>query len=160
MDAQGADRVRPFAEQAGATYPVLVDQENTLGAVFGFKAIPNGFVIDETGVLRYKRLATFTIKKPEIREELLQVLTQRFETPGAVPAEISPKDEAASLFATGVTHYRGGRVREAIDLWRRAWQLDPENFLVRKQIWAVGNPDKFYPRIDFDWQKERLERGE
>ncbi len=171
MDAQGPERVRPFAQEAQATYSILVDQENTLGAMFGFKAIPNAFVIDEAGVLRYKRLATFTIKKPEIREELMAVLTQHFEAGRSAPAGDLATDEdvealqmaevgAARLFAEGATQYRAGRVGEALALWRRAWHLDPGNFIIRKQIWAVGAPDKFYPRIDFDWQKERLERGE
>ncbi len=160
MDVQGPERVRPFAQEAQATYSILVDQENTLGAMFGFKAIPNAFVIDEAGVLQYKRLATFTIKKPEIREELMAVLTQHFEAGRSAPAGDFATDEAARLFAEGATQYRAGRVAEALALWRRAWQLDPGNFVIRKQIWAVGAPDKFYPRIDFDWQKERLERGE
>jgi len=29
---------------------------------------------------------------------------------------------------------------------------------VRKQIWMVEHPEKFYPTIDFAWQKEQLER--
>ena len=36
--------------------------------------------------------------------------------------------------------------------------MDPENFVVRKQIWAVRYPERFYPVIDFDWQAEQLRR--
>lgn len=146
--------------EAKAAYPVLVDQDNVLGALFGFKAIPNAFVVDERGVLRYQRLGTFTIKKPEIREELIEVLTRTFATEGEASPTGTAPDEAARLFAAGVRQYRVGRVDEAMVLWQRAWHLDPDNFIVRKQLWAVGNPDKFYPRIDFEWQKGRLERGE
>ncbi len=161
MDAQGPERVKPYAIEAKASYPVLVDQDNVLGALFGFKAIPNVFVVDEQGVVRYKRLSTFTIKKPEIRDELLDVLT-RSAAPeeGAAPLVATAPNEAARIFAAGVRQYQAGRVAEAIALWHQARQLDPDNFIVRKQMWAVGNPDKFYPRIDFDWQKERLDRGE
>ncbi len=161
MDAQGPERVKPFALEAEASYPVLVDQDNVLGGLFGFKAIPNVFVVDEQGVVGYKRLSTFTIKKPEIRDELLAALTPRVAPEkGAVPLAPSVPDEAARIFAAGVRQYQAGRVAEAIALWHQARQLDPDNFIVRKQMWAVGNPDKFYPRIDFDWQKERLDRGE
>lgn len=160
MDAQGPDRVRSFALEAQATYPVLIDRESMLATLFGFKAIPNGFIVDEAGVLQYRRLKTFTIKDPEVREEVERVLSQTFH---GVPAAAPPppgSDEAAHLFAEGVTYYRAGETSEAIAKWRRAWQIDPQNFIIRKQIWAVGHPDRFYPRIDFDWQKERMTRGE
>jgi hypothetical protein len=35
-------------------------------------------------------------------------------------------------------------------------RLDPENFLIRKQIWAVEYPEKFHPTIDFVWQETQL----
>ena len=47
MDAQGAERARPYVEKAGATFETVVDEENTLGQLYGFRAIPNGFLIDE-----------------------------------------------------------------------------------------------------------------
>ena len=160
MDAQGPDRVRSFAEEAGATYPVLVDRENILGELFGFKVVPNVFIVDEAGVLRYQYVGGFSIKKPEVREELTRVLGQRFDQPSQPAPPRTPFGASAGLFAQGVRHYRAGRTAEAIEAWRQAWQLDPENFVIRKQIWAVAAPERFYPRIDFDWQKERLGRGE
>ena len=30
--------------------------------------------------------------------------------------------------------------------------------MIRKQIWAVEHPERFYPAIDWDWQKEQLAR--
>ena len=43
---------------------------------------------------------------------------------------------------------------------KQARDLDPANWRIRKQIWAIENPDKFYadPSPDYDWQKEELER--
>ena len=44
-------------------------------------------------------------------------------------------------------------------LWRRGRDLDPGNYLIRKQIWAVENPDKFYNGdVDYDWQREQTAR--
>ncbi len=158
MDAQGPDRVRLFVEGGNLSYPVLVDLENVLGGSYGFLAIPNAFIVDETGILRYQRLSTFTIKKPEIRAELEAVLAGVPAASGGDAA--APVKEAAALFARGVAVLRAGLREEALALWRRAFTLDPNNFLIRKQIWAVEHPEKFYPQIDFDWQKERLDRGE
>ena len=38
---------------------------------------------------------------------------------------------------------------------------DPENFIFRKQYWAINNPEKFYSgKIDTDWQRKKLENNE
>ncbi len=47
---------------------------------------------------------------------------------------------------------------EAVAEWRSALRLDPENFLIRKQIWAAEHPEKFHLTIDVDWQREQLGR--
>ncbi len=158
MDAQGPDRVRAFVEPAGLTYPVLVDSENILGMTYGFLAIPNAFLIDEHGILRYQRLSTFTIKKPEIRKELEAALAGA--RPGSSGEAGVPVGKAGVLFTQGVAALAAGRRDEAVTLWRRARALDPGNFVIRKQIWAVEHPEKFYPQIDFEWQKELMARGE
>ena len=51
IDAQGAKVVRPWVERAGATYKVVVDQENVLGQRYGLKAVPRGMLVDEAGFL-------------------------------------------------------------------------------------------------------------
>jgi tetratricopeptide (TPR) repeat protein len=61
-------------------------------------------------------------------------------------------------FGLGTAQYQQGRTEEALANWRAALALDPANFTVRKQIWIVEHPDKFYPTIDFAWQKEQLVR--
>ena len=35
--------------------------------------------------------------------------------------------------------------------------LDPSNFTIRKQIWMVEHPERFYPTIDSALQKQQLE---
>ena len=46
MDAQGPEKARPYVQRANPTYTNAVDEENLLGQLYGFKAIPNGFLID------------------------------------------------------------------------------------------------------------------
>ena len=44
--------------------------------------------------------------------------------------------------------------------WRRGMQLEPDNYIIRKQIWAVQNPDRFYAgEVDYAWQKEQMAQG-
>ena len=45
-------------------------------------------------------------------------------------------------------------------LWRKGVELEPDNYIIRKQNWAVENPDRFYEdKVDFDWQREQMEAG-
>ncbi len=58
---------------------------------------------------------------------------------------------------SGLKLYRQGQKEEAVLQLREALNLDPENLTIRKQIWAIMNPDKFYgDAIDFDWQKQQF----
>ena len=50
----------------------------------------------------------------------------------------------------------GGAREQALAELRRALSLDPDNFIVRKQIWVLTYPERFHPVIDFAWQKQRL----
>ena len=60
----------------------------------------------------------------------------------------------------GLQHYRAGRTAEAIVRWRQELELDPGNYLIRKQIWAVESPDRFYDgAVDYDWQREQTAKG-
>jgi len=45
----------------------------------------------------------------------------------------------------------------ALVAMKRARKLDPENWLIRKQIWALEHPEKFYDGpVDFKWQRKQL----
>ncbi len=62
MDAGGIKAAKPHYDKAGAKYRTLVDPQNSLTEAFGFDVIPNGFLIDEAGVLRYKKIGGFEVK--------------------------------------------------------------------------------------------------
>jgi hypothetical protein len=56
----------------------------------------------------------------------------------------------------GLSPCRGSE--SGASLLRRSLELDPRNFTVRKQIWREEFPERSYPTIDTDWQKEQLTR--
>jgi Flp pilus assembly protein TadD len=62
----------------------------------------------------------------------------------------------AARFGLGTVLYQQHQTAAALSNWRAALALDPPNFTVRKQIWMIEHPEKFYPIIDFEWQKEQL----
>ncbi len=66
--------------------------------------------------------------------------------------------EATARFQLGLILLEGGKKQEAMAEWRKALALDPRNWIIHKQIWAVEHPDKFYDGgVDYGWQKTQLE---
>ena len=82
--------------------------------------------------------------------------------PGARAADTGSaaalSEEAARLFREGAALYKKGARQEAAARWRRAVALQPENFLIRKQLWRALHPERFGETLDLDWQKEQLAR--
>lgn len=98
------------------------------------------------------RLALAQILDAEGRHESALELLERAR--GVKPGEPS------ILFTWGLVLMHQGRKSEALRKLKQARDLDPDNWRIRKQIWAIENPDKFYdgPSPDYDWQKEELAR--
>ena len=204
MDAGGIKACKPIYEEAGATYVTLVDPQNALSEAFGFGAIPNGFLIDEAGVLRYKRVGGFEVKSPasqkaiddflalppvkagepaevlpdEVVERLLRTrverspedagtnlslgrfFLQKSDAKGALPyleraAALSPKSSPAH-FSLGSAQLALGNREAAAASLKLALRYDRANFVIRKQIWMIEHPDRFFPEIDWDWQRAQL----
>ena len=67
-------------------------------------------------------------------------------------------NEASARFQLGLVLLEVGKKEEAMAEWRKALALDPQNWIIHKQIWAVEHPDKFYDGgVDYSWQKAQLE---
>ena len=163
IDAQSLDRPRSYTARAGARFTTLVDQGNLLSDLYGFKAVPNGFLIDEQGAVRFSQLGSFDIRRRETAEILERWVSGRGEALAADgPAGVldTRHSEANAVFREGLELYESGRIAEALARWRQGLELNPDNYLIRKQIWAVENPEKFYEGdVDYDWQREQLARG-
>jgi hypothetical protein len=170
VEVQGAAAAQPWLERAGATFPSVVDAANALGEAFGYKAIPNGLVLDEGGAVRFRKFGGFSV---EHAEDVAAV--ERLLAAGRAGATMAPDGVAATgqagpamARARAAALRRGlGRLRQgdragAAAAWREALRADPDNYVIRKQIWAVEHPERFYPTIDWAWQKTQLarERGE
>ena len=164
MDAQGASAARPWYTLAKAEYTALIDQKNVLGKQYNLKAIPYGILIDEFGRLVKEpfsinvgneetiALLEKWLSDPTYNEVLIREAKppQKFDDPKVA--------EADARFQLGIVLLEIGKKDEAMAEWRKALALDPQNWIIHKQIWAVENPDKFYQgNVDYDWQKQQLE---
>ena len=71
--------------------------------------------------------------------------------------------KALDLFEQGQELLNQGKKEETLKLWEEAFRLEPKNWLIRKQFWALKYPEKFYETgdsPDFRWQKRMLKKGE
>jgi tetratricopeptide (TPR) repeat protein len=68
--------------------------------------------------------------------------------------------QASIPFLWGLVLLHQNRKDEALTKLKAARDLDPDNWRIHKQIWAIEHPDKFYTgeSPDFGWQKEELRR--
>jgi hypothetical protein len=48
---------------------------------------------------------------------------------------------------------------EAVEQLRQAVVCDPDNWLIRKQMWAIETPSAFYDGpVDYDWQNRQKQQ--
>jgi len=162
VDAQGAAAVRPWTERAGATFPTVVDRDNTLAPLYEYKLIPNGLFLDAAGLIRYRKFGGFNAENAAdvaaiqrlIDGEVVQIDSDQAEAAYQLgEAERALVDARMRL---GAEYFGRGAHSQAIAEWQQALRLDPENLTIRKQIWMATYPEKFHPTIDFDWQRGQL----
>lgn len=156
QDVQGEERVRPVAAEHGVTFPVLVDRASVLARLLEFRVVPSGAFVDAGGLVRYRHVEDFDIADPRVRWNLERFLAGEPTEPPAQDGTMDP--DALERFAHGVALYGEGRTDDALAVWREALALDPDNFVIRSQIWAIEHPEYFYPTVDREWQELQLVR--
>jgi len=207
MDTQGAEVARRFTEAAGVTFPSAVDRAQGLWDLYGFPVVPNGFFVDEQGILRYVKIGEFDARNPADAAAIERLLSAPSRQQAALPAsdykrpqeealrqaeeaaksnpanldlrltlaerlvenkqddrgrrefqsvlEVNPKSTRALVgLATAYLDLR--QKEKALAALQQASALDPDNWIIHKQIWAIEHPEQFYPAINPDWQRERL----
>jgi peroxiredoxin len=154
QEALGDERIREIVADAGITFPVLVDRSSFLAAELGFRVVPTGFFVDAAGRIACWHFDDFDIVDPRVRMSLDAFLAgEPVESP---PVEQALSPAALALFGAGVALSDEGDDALALQAWRAALELDPDNFLIRSQIWVAERPDRFYPVVDRDWQSAEL----
>jgi hypothetical protein len=163
MEHTGGDAARPFVEHAGATFPTVIDEHGVTVSALEFRLVPNGVLVDTDGTIRYAKFGGFRVENDEDREAVERFA--RGEDPGPGPDVADPYTLSAverELIETKLRLGRmldsAGRREDAIREWESALHRDPENLVIRKQIWLARYPEKFHPVIDKSWQKTQLEQ--
>jgi len=144
----------------GLDFPTLVDTENRLAAVLGYRVIPNGYRFGPDGTLLDEVVADF-----DLRESSTVALVKGWLGRGATAAhapvaaiQTSADRTALALFAEGESLLARGERERGLARWHKAYLTDPKSFVIRKQIWRVLYPDRFGDPIDTAWQRGQMAR--
>jgi tetratricopeptide (TPR) repeat protein len=95
-------------------------------------------------------------------------LAQRYDAQGRFSDAIKQLEAAARLqpaessirFVWGLVLLHQNQTQRALNKLRQARDLEPDNWRIHKQIWAIEHPEKFYTgdTPDYDWQRQELTR--
>jgi hypothetical protein len=160
VDAATED-ARPWAERQPLAFPVLIDSDNVLAQQYGFRAIPNLIVVDPQGLVRLAVAGGFSIKRPEGTTQLEAALDGARTADAADGKPRAPLSAPASaLYEAGAALYARGQRELAAAKWREALVLQPDSFIIRKQLWRALNPQRFGETLDLNWQQTQMAREE
>ncbi len=107
----------------------------------------------------------FDIRKPETARLMTDWATGAGDATKEQASEAAVADAkrvgALDLFQQGLELYRQGDVTAALARWKEGVALEPDNLVIRKQVWAVEHPERFYAtdKVDYAWQREQFEKG-
>ena len=159
IDIQGPKVVKPYVDKVNPSFVTVVDEENVLGRSCGFKTVPNGYLVETDMTVSYSNLGKFDIRRPDIVNKIQEWIKLPRDSSTQFNSSIGEAmdEKAEAFFNSGLQLYREGRQKEALLAWSKSVQIDPGNYIVRKQIWAITHPDKFYnTAVDFDWQHQQM----
>ena len=142
-------------------FPTLIDAHGTTSQLFGFKVVPNGILVDEEGIILYMKYGGFSIDNTSDVGVVEHFIRGGEPGPSPTPGvryrlNSIERDLVETRLRLGHLLDALGRRDEAIQEWQAALRIDPENLVIRKQIWAARHPEKFFPTIDVAWQQEQL----
>ena len=137
-----------------------MDRYNFVGKAYNLKYVPVGIAVDETGRL-VRPVGNVNIQDAEF----LADLKEWAETDGiakrwrGLPQPMNPGEKQADdHFQVAIALLQEGKKQEAMARLKEAVRLDPQNWFIRKQLWAIDAPEAFYEgEVNYDWQEARKE---
>jgi len=92
------------------------------------------------GDVLYRHVDDFDIDDPRVRMNLDAFLEAREVESPDTWARLTPMHW--ELFARGAALYLEGAKESAVSLWRRALEIDLDNFVIGPQIWVAEHPNR------------------
>lgn len=150
MDVGGIADVKDLYAGAGAKYITLVDPQNAMGDAWGFKVVPNGWLIDESGTIIKKWLGGFDVNRSNIIKDVDDFLDRPPVKAGERSKPVDDKTRIANLkkqlkanasngqanLELGKILLRQDRAKEAMPYLGKAVKLLPKN---ASAMFALGS---------------------
>lgn len=115
----------------------------------------------ETPAQAERRLAALPPSATRLRDRAMALLSLNRPAEAASLLEeslVRRSWDTKAWLAFASAQLRLGRRQQALGSLRIALKLKPSDYLIRKQIWVIEHPEKFYPEIDWSWQREQMAR--
>ncbi len=157
MDVGGIKDCKPIYEAAGSKFVTLVDPQNAMGEAWGFKLVPNGWLIDESGTLQAKWVGRMDVGRTQVMDKVEEFLAKPSVAKGSIKvaktdAELikeykavlkgSPNDGPANL-GMGKILLRQGNAKKASAHLAIAYKMMPNDantlFVVGSSMLAQGD---------------------
>jgi tetratricopeptide (TPR) repeat protein len=161
VDGKGWDVLKPFLDAGPVTCPSLLDQQFVVPELYNTKNVPAAFWIDEEGAIvrandpiyaqRRNRETGETTRNEQylnaVRDWVAKGPASAYVTrPGETERRMGEPDAAN---AQAMAHFRlalyleqHGRHEEAVEHFKRAHELKPDNWNFKRQAWNLGDIDK------------------
>ncbi len=169
VDVEGASRVKDYVD-VGFDVPIALDRGAELARRFPMNDVGHWYFIDELGVLRAEgdKLDAVALQWIDLHldEPLVAARSpEAAEAPAKATIEQAAKlvaakpKVAAFAFRLAALHLEAGDAAAALQALDDARRRTPGAWYLRKQYWALWQPNRFYAgAIDTRWISEQKKR--
>jgi len=162
-ESKGNEAARPWIDAANSTYASVIDTDHLVPELYNTRNVPAVFWIDEAGIIVRGNDPIYVIRRN--RETGESTVNERYlnavrdwvkKGPSSIyltdPAEtqrrIGEPDAADSLalahFRLGLYLNRQGHGAEAIEHFKQAHAIKPDNWNYKRQAWNLGDIERDY----------------
>jgi len=150
FDVQGTEHPLRYLRAARHSHTALIDATCELSRRWGVIEVPFALVADADGIVR---LVGESADEGFLGAALSALPKKAEKAPPEKPCE-HPLPRFEILLQSCTNLLGRGRRDEALLALQQALDIAPRNLLVRKQMWAIAHPERFYSGpIDLAWQK-------
>lgn len=162
-DVRGRETAEEWIAAANPTHPSLIDQQFLVAGLYNTRNVPAAFWIDESGrvvrgndpiyALRLNRETGERTPNDRyldgLRDWVANGAASRFVTnPDETARRMGTPDadnaQAGTHFRLGVYLQEQGRTAEAIEQFKLAHALKPDNWNYKRQAWALADLEQDY----------------
>ena len=162
-DVNGREAAEPWIGAASPTHPSLIDAQFVVAGLYNTRNVPAVFWIDESGrivrgndpiyALRLNRETGERTPNDQYQEGVRdwvangpasRFVTDAEETAKRIGTPDAENAQASTHFRLGVYLQEQGRTAEAIEEFKRAHALKPDNWNYKRQAWALADLEQDY----------------